>query len=152
MKIELKGIEQFKRDLNKVKSEITRKLERTTSASLLRIQSEAKRKATVGTPESTGKKGYAGGRLRAAIHFRQKGTDGEVAVYDSVHYAPYVEFGTGNLVRVPDELKELAEQFRGRGIRQVNLPARPFMYPAFVKERPVYIRNLKNVLGRSRTV
>ena len=141
MKIDLKGIEQFKRDLNKVKSDITREIERTTSASLLRIQSDAKRKAAVDT-----------GRLRTAIHHRQEGTDGEVAVYDSVHYAPYIEFGTGNLVSVPDELKEIAEQFRGRGVRSVNLPARPFLYPAFVKERPVYIRNIKNVLGRSRTV
>ena len=141
MKIDLKGIEQFKRDLNKVKSDITREIERTTSASLLRIQSDAKRKAAVDT-----------GRLRAAIHHRQQGTDGEVAVYDSVHYAPYIEFGTGNLVSVPDELKEIAMEFKGRGVRQVNLPARPFLYPAFVKERPVYIRNIKNVLGRSRTV
>ena len=141
MKIELKGIEQFKRELNKVKSNITREIERTTSASLLRIQSDAKRKAAVDT-----------GRLRAAIHHRQQGTDGEVAVYDSVHYAPYIEFGTGNLVSVPDELKEIAMEFKGRGVGQVNLPARPFLYPAFVKEQPVYIRNIKNVLGRSRTV
>lgn len=141
MKIELKGISQFKREIDKVKSDITREIERTTSASLLRIQSDAKRKAPVDT-----------GRLRAAIHHRQEGTDGEVAVYDSVHYAPYIEFGTGNLVSVPDELQEIAEQFRGRGVRQVNLPARPFLYPALVKERPKYIRNLKSVLGKSRTV
>jgi len=141
VKIELKGIEQFKRELNKVKSDITREIERTTSASLLRIQSDAKRKAAVDT-----------GRLRAAIHHRQQETDGEVAVYDSVKYAPYIEFGTGNMVSVPDELKEIAMEFKGRGVRQVNLPARPFLYPAFVKERPVYIRNLKGVLGKARTV
>ena len=139
MKIELKGIKQFKRELNKVKSDITREIERTTSASLLRIQSDAKRKAPVDT-----------GRLRAAIHHRQSGTDGEVST--NVKYAPYIEFGTGTLVSVPDELKELANEFRGRGLRQVNLPARPFLYPALVKERPNYIRNLKSVLGKARTV
>lgn len=139
MKIELKGIEQFKRELNKVKSEITRELERTTSASLLRIQSDAKRKAPVDT-----------GRLRASISKRQDGTDGEVST--NVDYAPYIEFGTGTLVSVPDELKEIAQQFRGRGLKNVNLPARPFMYPALVKERPNYIRNLKQVLGKARTV
>lgn len=139
MKIELKGIQQFKRNLDKVKSDITRDLERTTSASLLRIQSGAKRGAAVDT-----------GRLRASINHQQDGTDGEV--FTKVHYAPYIEFGTGNMASVPDELKEQAEQFRGRGARQVNLPARPFMYPAFVKERPVYIRNIKNILGRLRTV
>ena len=139
MKIELKGIEQFKRELNKVKSNITREIERTTSASLLRIGSDAKRKAPVDT-----------GRLRSSITHRQNGTDGEVST--NVKYAPYIEFGTGNLVSVPDELKEIAMEFKGRGLRQVNLPARPFLYPALVKERPNYIRNLKSVLGKARTV
>lgn len=139
VKIELKGLREFKRNLDREKTKITRELERTTSASLTRIQTGAKRGSAVDT-----------GRLRSSIYNRQDGLNGDV--YTNVHYAPYIEFGTGNLVSVPDELKELAEQFRGRGIRQVNLPARPFMYPAFVKEKPVYIRNIKGVLGRSRTV
>ena len=139
VKIELKGLQEFKRNLDREKSKITRDLERTTSASLTRIQTGAKRGSAVDT-----------GRLRASIYNRQEGISGDV--YTNVHYAPYIEFGTGNLVKVPDELKEMAEQFRGRGVRQVNLPARPFMYPAFVKEKPVYIRNIKGILGKSRSV
>ena len=56
-------------------------------------------------------------------------------VYANAAYAAYVEFGTGALVDIPTELKEYAEQFRGKGIRQVNLPARPYFFPAVFKVR-----------------
>lgn len=48
-------------------------------------------------------------------------------------YAPYVEYGTGRLVKL-SEMEELgipasyAAQFKGKGIREVNLPARPFFF------------------------
>ena len=51
----------------------------------------------------------------------------------SVKYAPYVEYGTGRLVNL-SEMEELgipasyAAQFKGKGIREVNLPARPFFF------------------------
>ena len=48
----------------------------------------------------------------------------------NVHYAPYVEFGTGDHVSVPKELMDYAIQFKGRGIRKVNNKARPYFFPA----------------------
>ena len=51
----------------------------------------------------------------------------------SVKYAPYVEYGTGRLVNL-SEMEELgipasyAAQFKGKGIKEVNLPARPFFF------------------------
>lgn len=56
---------------------------------------------------------------------------GEVRVGAS--YAPYVEFGTGGLVNVPKGLEDYAVQFKGAGKREVNLPARAFLFPAFFK-------------------
>lgn len=50
-------------------------------------------------------------------------------------YAPYVEFGTGTSVKVPSELQEFASQYKGKGIKLVNLPARPFFYPEVFKQR-----------------
>jgi len=61
-------------------------------------------------------------------------------------YAPYIEFGTGGLVDVPPELAEIAIQFKGKGIRKINLPPRPYMYPAFVKGRYSYIAELSKEL------
>lgn len=63
----------------------------------------------------------------------------------NVDYAPYVEFGTGTLVDVPDGLEDYAMQFKGKGLRQVNLPARPFLFPAFFKEQKELLKRIKRI-------
>lgn len=74
------------------------------------------------------------------------GFTGEVSV--RVPYAPYVEFGTGNLVKVPQELRDYAMQFKGRGIRQVNLPARPYLSPAFFINRDRFTKECNRILKK----
>lgn len=63
-------------------------------------------------------------------------------------YAPFVEFGTGGLVVVPQELKEIAIKFKGRGVKKINLRARPYLYPALLKGRTEYLDKLKKVLSK----
>lgn len=63
-------------------------------------------------------------------------------------YAPFVEFGTGGLVEVPEEIKEMALKFKGKGIKKINLPARPFLYPAFLKGKTEYVDKLQKVLSK----
>jgi HK97 gp10 family phage protein len=63
-------------------------------------------------------------------------------------YAPFVEFGTGGMVSVPEEWKEIAIKFKGAGIKQVNLRARPYMYPAYVEGRKKYLERLKAIIRR----
>jgi len=71
------------------------------------------------------------GALRQSINSEASGKG--VAVYANAKYAPYIEFGTGSQVSLAD-MKELgipdayAAQFKGKGIREVNLPARPFFF------------------------
>jgi len=50
-----------------------------------------------------------------------------------VKYAAYVEFGTGTAVEIPPGLEQYAKQFMApRPVkREVNLPARPFFFPAY---------------------
>lgn len=64
----------------------------------------------------------------------------------NVHYSPYIEWGTGALVDVPAGLENYAIQYKGRGIRQVNLPARPYFFPQFYKQKPILIEDLKQML------
>lgn len=69
----------------------------------LQVHRAAVRLCPVGTPESTGKKGYRGGRLRSSIT-NEIGTDpdGLVAVIGTnVEYAPYVELGTSKMAAQP---------------------------------------------------
>jgi len=61
-------------------------------------------------------------------------------------YAAYVEFGTGGLVQVPNELKEQAWLFKGKGIKEVNLKARPYLYPSLLRGRKEYLKALKDLL------
>lgn len=75
-------------------------------------------------------------------------TPNGATVFVRAGYAPYVEFGTGGLVNVPRGLEEYAMQFKGRGIKQVNLPARPFMYPAFRIERPKIAKLVKDACSK----
>lgn len=63
-------------------------------------------------------------------------------------YAPYIEFGTGGLVDVPEELKDIAINFIGKGVKQVNIAPRPYMYPALVEQRPIYIKDLEELLKK----
>lgn len=61
-------------------------------------------------------------------------------------YSPYVEFGTGTRVKVPSELSAFASQYKGDGIKEVNLPARPFFYPAVWKQRQELPKRIERTL------
>jgi HK97 gp10 family phage protein len=90
-------------------------------------------------------KSITGGSLKQTIINEPKGKLNQV-IYSKEKYAPYVEFGTGGLVSVPNELKELAIQFKGKGIKKINIQPQPFLYPAFVKGRIDYLKQLKDNL------
>ena len=62
------------------------------------------------------------------------------------NYAPYVEFGTGTRVKVPSELSNFAAQYKGAGVKEVNLPARPFFYPEVFKQRTELPKRIESTL------
>lgn len=79
------------------------------------------------------------GRLRNSISLKK---DQFLSYYlvAQTNYAAYVEFGTGNGF-IPPENKEwsaLASKYKGRGIKQVNLPARPYMRPSILAYYPKF--------------
>ena len=85
---------------------------------------------------------YSG--IRQSVKSVTKDYHGEVNI--AAHYAPYVEFGTGRLVNVPQELSEDAMQFKGRGIRQVNRSAEPYFYPHFFVQRDKFFKQVQKAL------
>jgi HK97 gp10 family phage protein len=71
------------------------------------------------------------GTLKQSIKSERKGKSVEVIA--GANYAPYIEFGTGGMVKLDDMLElgipaSYAEQFKGKGIKEVNLPARPYFF------------------------
>jgi HK97 gp10 family phage protein len=91
---------------------------------------------------------YDNGDLRKSISAETNKTTKSVVIQALAHYAPYVEFGTGGMVDLTDmtELgipESYAAQFKGKGIREVNLPARPF----FFSSARIGFKNLLNRLN-----
>lgn len=66
-------------------------------------------------------------------------------------YAPYVEFGTGNRVSL-SYLKDVglpnsyAAKFKGKGVKKVNLTARPYFFPAILKGNKEIYKDLESEL------
>ena len=85
---------------------------------------------------------YSG--IRSSIKSRVKPYIGKVRI--KAHYAPYIEFGTGRFVQVPTELKDYAMQFKGRGIREVNIEGSPYFYPQFFLARDKFFKQVEKAL------
>jgi hypothetical protein len=91
------------------------------------VMGEIERKAKMNAPVD---KGF----LRSSIHqyVNKDGLGG--MVYTGRHYAPYMEWGTGSKVKVPSFVKEMfgvdSMEWKGRGIRKVNIPPHPYLFHA----------------------
>ena len=79
-----------------------------------------------------------------SVTYQKSKLEGTVSV--NAPYAPYVEFGTGGLVEIPQGFEELAAKFKGRGVKKVNLPARPFLIPAALKEGEILLEQLAKLI------
>ena len=132
--IEISGLPEL---LKKVQG-MPAALQKVADAELLDSSFNVESKAKQAAPANVG------GLRQSISSTRNAPLNYQVAV--NVHYAPYVEFGTGVLVDVPSGLEDYAIQFKGKGIRQVNLPARPFLFPAVRAEAPELIKRLKEEL------
>ena len=83
------------------------------------------------------------GTLRNSINW-QKEAKLKYNVGTKIPYAPYMEFGTGGLVDIPTGWETMAAQFKGKGIKQVNILPHPFMYPAFLYGKSIFNKDLED--------
>lgn len=131
--------------------EILKGLEKVTQVALTMIGMKAEKYAKalcpVGTPESTGKKGYRGGTLRNSITFQAESTDngGFVQIGSNVEYAPFVELGTSSRFEAPPEWEQFdAQQGSGRG---KGMKPRHFLRDAIVDHIDEYEKIIQKELG-----
>jgi hypothetical protein len=61
-------------------------------------------------------------------------------------YSAYVEFGTGDGVRIPNGFSYLAEPFRGKKNRKRDYGAKPFFIPSYLEGIQKYPKDLRKVL------
>lgn len=134
---EIKGMDKLLKQLKALDSELPEKIDKVIAANGSEIARNAKRFAP-----------FNFGTLRKSIR-RRKVEDMEHKVTVGVPYGAYMEFGTGGLVNVPEELKDVAIQFKGRGVKRINIRPRPFLWPAFVLQRDRVIKDLQTLLNKT---
>jgi HK97 gp10 family phage protein len=136
---EIKGVNSVIADLRKYGKEAEKDIQGVTEQVARNIEKNAKS----GVVANFGKLGQSIQAVKINDYNWSIEAGGVLAPY-----APFVEFGTGGLVQVPNELKQQAIKFKGKGIRQVNLRARPYLYPALLRGRSEYLDKLKKVLSK----
>lgn len=132
----VKNINSVISELRKYGKEAEQLIEGITEQSARKIEKDAKQYA----PANFGKLGQS-------INAFKEGKSNWI-IRANAPYAAYVEFGTGGLVNVPTELKDIAITWKGKGIRKINLRPRPYMYPALLKGRNEYLETLKKALSK----
>jgi HK97 gp10 family phage protein len=135
IKINASDLSKLNKKLDKLRAFESQKVSNELGKTGLEIVRLAKRAAPVDK-----------GTLKQSISAQRSGKT--LNVIAAAHYAPYVEFGTGGRVDLDDMLRlgipaSYAAQFKGKGIRDVNLPARPF----FFSSARVGFQNLFNRLN-----
>lgn len=136
MGIEIKGLDKLLKDLDNLPQVLENEIELIIEDNSRQLARSAQRFAPVDT-----------GELRQSIK-AAKNEDLSWRVVVLAKHGPYIEFGTGGLVRVPEELVDLALQFKGRGVKKIDLRPQPFLYPAFELQRDIYVQDLKDLLER----
>jgi HK97 gp10 family phage protein len=135
LKINQSDLNKLKNKLDKMRAFESKTLSNELGKTGLEIVRLAKRSAPVDN-----------GALKQSISAQRSGKS--INVVAAAHYAPYVEFGTGGRVDLTDMTQlgippSYAAQFKGKGIRDVNLPARPF----FFSSARIGFKNLLNRLN-----
>ena len=87
------------------------------------------------------------GFLRKSIFWSRVGKL-QFGLFSNAPYAAYVEFGTGAGVSVPKGLEDYAIQFKGRGLKVVNLPARPYFFPPFLAKKQELLNDVDRILNK----
>jgi HK97 gp10 family phage protein len=133
----IEGLDELIKKIGKLPIEIEKEVANEVNASALAIQSKARRAAPVDN-----------GMLRNSIQLESIYKNKKIiyTVGSRLKYAPYVEFGTGGEVSVPAGYEDFAIQFKGKGIRKVNLRPRPYLIPAFESEIPVLRKKIQNLI------
>jgi hypothetical protein len=136
--LEIAGLKQLQQQLDQKAQDLAREVDAEIGFAAADIAGRAK--ATVQATISN--TGFLAGGITEA---RERELQWKVT---SVRrYSPYVEFGTGALVSVPPDLSSYAIQFKGAGIRQVNLISRPYLFPAFAGATQPLLTRLDTIIN-----
>jgi len=143
LRVRISGVQEAVAKLKQYDVRKQQGVRRVVAESAFNIEKTAKKRAPVDT-----------GRLRSSItsDFKNSGFSAETKA--ATFYAIYVEFGTSPHFPPVAALRGWAKRHRAsewavaRGIARRGTPAQPFLYPAFLQEKPRFIRNLRAEMSK----
>lgn len=143
LSINTTDLNNFLRDINKFSDEKIKAVDKEVARATYSIHKNAVRRAPI--RKKAGRKKGSFGLLKGTIEAQVNQGKVSGRVIARAHYAPYREFGTGNLTKIPQGYTEYAAQFKGAGVRQVNSRATPFLISSMEEEAKRFESNLKNI-------
>lgn len=132
---EIKGLKELQKKFERMPKVLVEELDGELESSCQNIVLHAKTDTRVDK-----------GGIRQGISFA--GANLSYVIVSTKHYSPYHDFGTGNQVQVPAEVSTYATQFKGRGVKKINIKPKPFFFSNFFLERPKLLANINNVIKR----
>ena len=143
LKVDLLGTKELQTAMANAEKKLVEGVNRAMDASVIDIH----KKQVTRSPQGVG---VDFGVLRAGNTFDNSKPLNKV-LENKVKYAPYQEFGTGAYVFIGEtwmnpELLAIAANFKGKGIKKVNIMPRPFFYNSFYEEVPKLIKAIEEVL------
>jgi phage gpG-like protein len=145
---EISGVENLISDFKGYEKEAVKAIDMAVKETAANIESDAKKRLR-GMFGSA--KHWITGRLAASIYNR-KVKDMEKVVGTDVEYAPYIEFGTGDMVfenfDFDKEAKGVAADFKGKGIRKVNIKGDSFLNWAAVNQQEKLVDRIESNLNK----
>ena len=137
--LEIVGLEQLKAGFEDYEKQAQKAIKKATDDTAKAVETDAKKRLK-GLYGSV--KHWITGRLAQSIYNRPS-SDVSTKSYEklvgtNVEYAPYIEFGTGDFVEVPDGAESIAAQYEGQGIRKVNIRGDSFLNWAAVNQASKY--------------
>lgn len=136
----IKGLDKVLKELKQFGEVAEKEIEMVTKNVAVEIMDDAKEIAKAKDVKDNGK------LIQGIQTEPTKDKDLSYTIFAREKYSAYMEFGTGGLVSVSNEMKELAIKFKGKGVKQINIKPRPYMYPALLNGRKVYLDELKESL------
>jgi HK97 gp10 family phage protein len=132
-KVTVKGLEALKAKLRNVNQKATRKTQFAVVSSTQQIVLKAQTIVPVKL-----------GKLKQSIkaEYKNNGLQSEVSATEK--YAPYIEFGTGQFVKVPKGFEKMAMSFyvNGKG----RMKPKPFLIPSWASEVPIFKKKLEKII------
>ena len=129
------GLASILRNLGQRGQELKRDLSFEVLSSATKIELDAKTRVPVDL-----------GKLKQSIYHKMNYAKIVAEVGATEFYAPYVEFGTGGKVEIPNGFADLARTFyvNGKG----NMAAQPFLIPAFLDESQKLKDRIEQIVKR----